>query len=502
MAKPAGSIWGARIGLAVLGALLGLTQVPFSLIYLSFLCTPFLVWIAINRDTLWASFGVGWWAGLGYFAVTLHWIVEPFFVEPEIFGWIAPFGLALMAGGAALFWAIPFGLTKLISTGGRRDYLILVALWCISEYLRSFIFTGFPWGLLSYAWVGTGVDQWSAVFGPHGLMFVTILILIVPAIYAHQVWQAGIWSLCLIAALAATGLWRISWGGGMQPTSAVVRLVQPNAEQHLKWRADMVPIFFNRALQYTGAYAERRPDMVIWPETALPFFLGRDPEALQRVADAAGPKTELVAGIRRFDDNGGYNSLVHLGERGGVRSVYDKHHLVPFGEYLPFQRVFSAVGLRAIADNIGGFSAGEGTRVLKSDRVPDFLPMICYEAIFPYHARAQSRPDWLIHVTNDAWFGTFSGPYQHLVQAQMRSIEQGLPMARAANTGISAMIDPYGQIVAAIPLGRADYIDVALPKPLSKTIYAKTGEWPWLILVFGILALCTRNPRQWWAELR
>lgn len=252
-----------------------------------------------------------------------------------------------------------------------------------------------------------------------------------------------------------------------------------------------MPVFFQRQLGYSAARAGIAPDVVIWPETSLPFFLGEDPARLQMVADAAGNKTEVIAGALRRTSRSGFNSLVHLDEKGGVLSVFDKHHLVPFGEYLPFEDFLSGFGLSGLADLIGGFDEGKGPRVLTSLKLPPFAPLICYEAIFPSYARVQSiRPDWLVHITNDAWFGSFSGPYQHLAQAQMRAIEQGLPLARSANTGISAMIDPAGRIVAQIDLNEADFLDVALPAPLRQTVYAKLGDFPFFSVAVILFLLC------------
>ncbi|GHA50409.1 apolipoprotein N-acyltransferase [Amylibacter ulvae] len=483
--------WLSRFAYIVLGLLLAFAHVPFSIYPLMLIVIPIVGQMFIHRTTPRGAFGMGWFIGFGYFALNLHWIVEPFLVEPEIFGWLAPFALFLMAAGAAIFWAVPFGLSKRFGRDRVSQIILLACLWTFSEYLRSFIFTGFPWSLLTYAWIDTPLSQMLAYVGPHGAGLITLLVLFIPVMMSQK-WRGGLIALALIGIIAILGWLRVPNTVPDHTSDTVVRMVQPNAEQHMKWRADMIPVFFERSVAYTGANTLRRPDIVIWPETSLPFLLGMDNQALQDVADAAG-NASVIAGIRRVDDHGGYNSLVYLDPRGGVTAVYDKHHLVPFGEYLPFDALFSKIGLSAIADNIGGFTAGTGPRVIDGHNVPDFMPLICYEAIFPYSTHTKTRPEWMVHITNDAWFGTFSGPYQHLAQTKARAIESGLPIARAANTGVSGMIDPYGRMSQSLELGQSGYVDVILPAPLGKTIYARTGEWLWF-LIAAVLSLSCLIP--------
>ena len=235
--------------------------------------------------------------------------------------------------------------------------------------------------------------------------------------------------------------------------------------------------------------------MTIWSETAVPFVLGEAPELLAESAAAAGPDGRLVLGIRRLeawpDGERWYNSLAVLGPDGTAAATYDKHHLVPFGEYIPFAGVVARLGLPGLAPlTRGGFSAGDGPHLVAAAGLPPFLPLICYEAIFPGALRApEGRAEWLVQVTNDAWFGTASGPYQHFAQARVRAIEQGLPLARAANTGISAMVDPFGRVVASLGLDQAGYIDAVLPAPLPATPYVRFGDVPALIAIAAVLGL-------------
>ena len=248
----------------------------------------------------------------------------------------------------------------------------------------------------------------------------------------------------------------------------------------------MVEVFFERMLRFT---AERRegtgaPDVVVWPETAFAFARDRNPQVLDRIAKAAGSETMAIAGVQRREEGRVFNSVVFIDGSGQLVDVYDKHHLVPFGEYVPLVGLLGIGGLEGIAGGGSkGFSAGPGPRVVKLPELPSVLPLICYEAVFPADVRARGdRPGWLLHLTNDAWFGEISGPYQHLVQARARAIEQGLPLVRAANTGISAVVDAYGRVASSIPLGEAAYLDYDLPAPIAPTLYVRSGEWPWMII--------------------
>jgi len=269
----------------------------------------------------------------------------------------------------------------------------------------------------------------------------------------------------------------------------VIRLIQPNAAQHLKWQPDWIPLFFRRALNLTRHHSDPKPDVVIWPETSIPFLHGRNTVAMQAIADAAGPDTEVIAGIRRREGARLYNSALYLDAAGGVLDIYDKHHLVPFGEYVPLAWIWARFGIFGLAtDGQSGFSPGPGPRIIEGQRLPDFLPMICYEAIFARDADVRGqRPAWLLHLTNDAWFGAAQGPYQHLAQTRARAIEQGLPLVRVANTGVSALISPLGAVLDHIPMGEQGALSVRLPAPRPPTLYARLDDWPWALLALLML---------------
>ena len=269
----------------------------------------------------------------------------------------------------------------------------------------------------------------------------------------------------------------------------VVRLVQPNAAQRDKWNADTFEFYFKRQLDYTAAAPQNSgaaPDLVIWPETAIPWALDLAGSALAEIGAASD--APVVLGVQRRENMRYYNSLVVLDGQGGVDQLYDKHHLVPFGEYMPMGDLMARFGIHGLAAQEGnGYSAGPGAQLLDLGPLGAGLPLICYEAVFAHDVNAApARPALLLQVTNDAWFGKGAGPKQHLAQARMRAIEQGLPMARAANTGISAMIDPWGRVTASLGLNTEGFIDARLPKPLAPTLYSRSGDLP-LAVLLGLL---------------
>lgn len=488
--------WRLAGGAILCGLVMALGQAPLSFPFGMLLALPTLGWLFLNHQSRKGAFLTGWWAGCGYFAASTFWIVEPFFVQPEIFGWMAPFALTFMAAGLALFWGGGFLFASFAQVKPIYRLAALAVAWTAFEFARAHILTGFPWGLLAYTWSETPVFQLLAYIGPHGLGLLTLLIGFLPLVIRKNFWFSGSYSIVLIAALWLAGQARIP--DTPETSETTIRLLQPNAPQHLKWRGDMVDVFFKRMLKMTAAPAAHRPDLVVWPETSIPYPLDGESLALQLVSQAAGPTTQVMAGIQRHQDNRVYNSMVYLDQAGGILAVYDKHHLVPFGEYIPLGWLLTRFGIRGLADSDGnGFAAGTGTRVIKASGLPDFLPLICYEAIFPGLSQLDDeRPKWLLHITNDAWFGNFSGPFQHLVQVRARAIEQGLPVARSANTGISAMIDPYGQMVKQLPLNTAGFLDAKLPLPLPATLYSKWGEVTWILIALLIGAIVSLECRK------
>ena len=432
-----------------------------------------------------------WLAGGGYFMVALNWLVEPFFVDLARHGWMAPFAIVLMAFGLAMFWAgfvrVALAFCAQANLAVRMVAIVLALL--TADLARGYVFTGFPWAMPGHVWIDTPMVQIAAIGGAHGLNLVVFAVAGAAAAFG---WRGAVAALPAIAVL---------WGlGGMvqrdapkpEARPAQVRIVQPNAAQHLKWRPDMVPVFFERQIALTGAPGA--PDLVVWPETAIPYMLDNAGPALRRMA-AAAQGAPVVSGVQRRDDRGVYNSLVVLDGQGMPAQVYDKHHLVPFGEYMPLRHLFARIGVFGLAAGQGfGYARGPGAQLLSLGDAGSVLPLICYEAIFPQDVRsAPQRPDWILQITNDAWFGSFSGPYQHLAQARLRAVEMALPVVRAANTGVSAVINARGQVVAQLPLNTHGQITVAVPPAGAETFYARFGDIPpvlalvvaWAALLLG-----------------
>lgn len=483
----------AVLGAAGSGGLAAFGHVPFSLWPLGLAGLALAGVLVARAPRARSAAWRGWAAGTGFFLVTLHWIVEPFLVDIERHGWMAPFALGLMASGLALFWAAAAALGWAAATTPRRRGLALVGALGLAEMLRSVLFTGFPWVLPAYLWTETPVIQWTALIGPHGLGLLTLLLCALVFIAPRRALAGGLLAAAL-AGLWVTGVMRAAHPDAEEDTAAaVLRLVQPNAAQHLKWRPEMVEFFLDRQIALSAAPPAGGgppPDLVIWPETAVEFLLERPHGALERMAAALAPGASLAFGVRRLERGRAFNSLAVIDAAATVTHVYDKHHLVPFGEYLPFGELAASLGLFGLAAGpMLGFSPGPGPQVLDLGTAGRAVPLICYEAIFPWAvARAPRRPDWMLQVTNDAWFGTFAGPYQHLAQARVRAIEQGLPLMRVANTGVTAAIDARGHLLAEIPLGQSGAVDIPLPPALPATPYARTGDLPAWIAAMVLLA--------------
>ena len=490
--------WPARLmAYAVMGLIAALGQAPLGQFYLTILGLALLIH-ALGHEAGWRRVAVAAWAfGLGYFAVTLHWIVQPFLVDVARHGWMAPFALLFMAAGMALFWGAAGALAALPGRG-RATPLALVAALALAEMTRSLVLTGFPWALLGHAWIGTPIAQLAAFVGPHGL---TLLMLGLAALLA-ALWPRP-W---LAAPVAALGLGWLMLDPGPPPQAGteapMVRIVQPNAEQALKWDPGMAEEFFVRQLRLTaqggsGADPGRVPDLVVWPETAVQWLLEYSDDVLRDVA-AAARGAPVVLGIQRRDGGRYYNSLIVVDREGAATQLYDKWHLVPFGEYIPLGEMLSRFGLRGLAASEGGgFSAGPGPALIEVPGLGPAMPLICYEGIFAEEVNAApGRARLLILITNDAWFGNWAGPEQHFAQARLRAIEQGLPLVRAANTGISGLIDPRGRVLGRIELGQADALDLPLPEALPPTPYVRWGDWPAGLLLILLLGLAiAQGPR-------
>ncbi|WP_276152200.1 MULTISPECIES: apolipoprotein N-acyltransferase [unclassified Sulfitobacter] len=471
-----------------LGAIAAFGQAPFDqpLILMAALTGALYLFAQVRTPRQAALYG--WAFGTGYFAHALHWIVSPFMVDVARHGWMAPFALLFLAAGLALFWGLAFWFARRLS---RQTAWALVLTLPAVELLRAYLFTGFPWAMLSQSLVDTSGGQALAWIGPYALNLLVVAVAVAisqpPRDWASRTARFGAVLLGLGAVILPV----------MSPEAVLtehrIRLIQPNAAQRDKWDPAQIPVFFDRQLSLTAAAAVDggdAPDLVLWSETAIPWVLDRAGPALDQIAQAGG-RAPVALGVQRRDAQNYFNAMVVLDGNGRVAQSYDKHHLVPFGEYMPFAGLFARIGVFGLAQRaLGGYTAGPGAQVLDFGEMGRALPLICYEAVFPHDVNAApERPDFLIQITNDAWFGKAAGPRQHLAQARMRAIEQGLPLARAANTGISAMIDPYGRVLAGLPLNRAGFVDAPLPLPLPATVYSRTGDLPFaIVLLLGLVA--------------
>lgn len=489
---------GVWLGDVAIGVAIALGQAPFDLVWVAVIGLAGLLWRCGHAPGWRAAGWIAWRIGAAYFALSLHWIVEPFLVDVPRHGWMAPFALVLMSGGLALFWGVAGMLSGVLGRDGpgRPVWAMLVFAIALTgaELARSYVLTGFPWALIGTIWIDTLLAQTVALFGLHGLGLASMLALVAGFAVTRHARTPATRALSgpLVSALCLGGLAGL---GAVRPpapetpaTAPLLRLVQPNAAQHLKWDPGMVPVFLDRQIELTRTAANApRPDLVIWPETAIAYRLERAGPILARIADSAGGVPVVLGTVRRPPE-GPTNTLAVIDPSGTPSHIYDKAHLVPFGEYVPFGDVAARFGLRGLAvSEGGGFFAGPGPVLLDLGALGTALPLICYEAIFPNFGRTEAlAADWMLQITNDAWFGQFAGPQQHLVLARFRAIERGMPLVRAANTGISAVIDARGDVVQSLPLNVIGTVDARLPSRLASPVYAKTGDVPVGVLL-GVL---------------
>lgn len=503
--------WGwKRAGIALAtGILSALAMAPFNAWPVLFLTFPVLVWL-IDGAAAGKWRGVpaaalsGFCFGLGYFVPGLYWTGYAFFVDAPTFAWLSPFAVLGLPGYLALYPALGFALARLLWTRDASRIFALAGALTVSEWLRGHLLTGFPWNAYGYALSEPlALAQIASVIGLWGMTFLSVAIFASPATLIEgkskrRPWMAPVAALATLLALGVFGGVRLS----LLPTTFVshvkLRIMQPNLQQDVKFNYSAKQQVMQKYLalsdrasgpQSTGV---RDASILIWPESAFPFFLTREADAMAQIADLLPKGTVLITGAVRVPDDTppgrpvtrAYNSIYVIDHDGSVLSIYDKLHLVPFGEFLPFQHLMEKLGFSQLTKVQGGYIPGTRRRPLDIPNAPRALPLICYEAVFTGEVADRSdRAGWIVNLTNDGWFGISTGPYQHLQQARLRAIEEGLPVVRAANTGISAAIDPVGRIVAQLGLGIEGVLDANLPAAIAPTIYARHPNIPPAIIV-------------------
>jgi len=486
---------------AGLGAFSVLAYGPFYFWPVLFLTLTTLIWLidgarAADRPRLQAAL-IAWAFGFGYFLAGLHWVGFAFVVDVERHAWLLPFVAVLFPGGLALFFAGAAAIARLQWSAGPARIVTFAAALAAFEWVRGHLFTGLPWNLPGNVWDGWDpMFQTVSLFGIYGLSFVTLLIAMSPATIVDADGKpSGWWPLGaaggVLAAMLLFGWLRLPSGPVPTVENVALRIVQPNVPQSEKWKPELMERNWRGLLDLTREPGLETRTHVIWPEAAPPFLMLAEPVAFQVIAQILPDRTTLLTGVARSQGQGPerkyFNSMTAVTGRGEVLAVYDKAHLVPFGEYLPFFWLLEPLGVTKITGGREGYSEGPGVRTLTIPGTPAFGPLICYEVIFPGAVvETGRRPDWLVVLTDDSWFGPWTGPYQHLGIAKIRAAEEGLPIVRAANTGVSAVIDPYGRIVTSLGLDRMGIVDAMMPKPLAPTVYAQFGDIIFaLMLVIG-----------------
>jgi apolipoprotein N-acyltransferase len=504
------------------GAASALAVAPVDAWPVLFLTFPVLIWlidgsIGGRGSALWSAGLVGWCFGFGYFLFGLYWVGYAFLVDAKTFGWLLPFAVAGLPAYLAAYTGLGAALARLVWVRGPLRILALAVAMTIAEWLRGHLLSGFPWNTFGYALTEPlALAQSASLVGVWGLTFLTVAIGAAPAVLVDEKadtpapWRPLLLGLIVLAGMFGYGLARLATHPTAYVPKVKLRVMQPNLQQDQKFnysaKSEVMARYLRLSNRATGPDSKGVHDAthLIWPEAAFPFFLTREPDALAQIADLIRPDTELITGaVRAAQAEPGqrvtraYNSIYVIDGDGSIRGIYDKVHLVPFGEYLPFQSLLEKLGLQQLTKVTGGFLAGDRRRAMDVAGAPKMLPLICYEAIFPGAAvPSGERPGWLVNVTNDGWFGISSGPYQHFQQARVLAIAEGLPLVRAANTGISAVIDPVGRIIKSLPLGAEGVLDAPLPRALPPTVYARFGNYVTILfLVAGVILIVRKHLR-------
>jgi len=485
--------WGVkRIVLALLaGALAVLALPPFNFFAVLFVSFPVLVWLLDGASgpaeagflgRLRPAFSTGWWFGFGYFVAGLWWLGNALLMEAESFAWALPIAVLGLPAFLALFYGVAAAAARVLWSDGIGRIAALSAAFGLTEFARAYLFTGFPWNAIGYGAMPTPLMmQSSEIVGLYGMSALTVFVFSAPALVGTRRGAVPGIALALALFCAHVGygwmMLTVSVESAETPRPAVIRIVQPAIDQTAKWDIAEREQIFEELLELSALPPRQgapRPSHIIWPETALPFLLTENPGALSRMAEMLQVGQTLATGaVRQEDGVGGntrryYNTIYAIDDEGQIIGSADKAHLVPFGEYLPFEQLLREYGLTPVAESFGGFSEADRRALLALPGGLNAVPLICYEAIFPRMSETgEARGGLLLNLTNDAWYGFTPGPYQHLRQAQLRAVETRLPLVRAANNGISVVTDSAGRIAGSLPLGENGVFDVELPPSRS-----------------------------------
>jgi len=483
--------WRRQLAAFLLGVLAACSLPPVDLTPVLLLAFPGVIWLADGCGGFIAACAAGWSFGFGFFLAGLYWIAASLFVDIAAFWWLVPFAALGLPAFFALYSAAALGASHVtcrwFRLGGTERVLVFVVYWVLAEWLRGHLLTGFPWNLVGYAWSGGFPDalfvlQATSLIGIYGLSLATVAAAALPARlgdFSGRRWLPVLVAALLVVAPAAWGLYRLSEGRPGDVPGVNLRLVQPSIPQSLKNDPSQVLANFRRLFALSMSAGGENATAILWPEDAAPPFLERDGSARNALAQAAPSTGYLITGTVRTDPAPLppvhiWNSLVAIDRSGVLRADYDKFHLVPFGEYVPFRGILP---IQKITPGTIDFSAGPGPRTIELPGLPPFSPLICYEAIFPGAVVDEAhRPAWMLNITNDAWYGFTSGPFQHLAIARVRAVEEGLPLARVGNNGVSALFDPYGRVVGRLDLDAVGVLDVKLPRALAPTFYSRFGD--------------------------
>jgi apolipoprotein N-acyltransferase len=514
--------WGWRRWLIAFaaGAASALAMAPFDAWPVLFLTFPTLVWLidgaGVGGWGCVTAAATGWWFGFGYSLAGLYWIGYAFLVDAPTFGWLLPIAVIGLPAVLGIYTAFGAALARLLWTRDARRILALGAALTVSEWLRGHLFTGFPWNAFGYALTAPlPLAQSASLFGIWGLTFIAVAVFASPATLTDErgetlrPWLPLTLGVIVLAALGGYGVMRLSHYPTRFVDGVHLRVMQPNLQQDVRFNYSARQEVMNRYVAMSAGGSGPQSQGVggathlIWPESPFPFFLTREADALAQITNLLRPGAVLITGAVRLADpdnpatSGVYNAIYVIDHDGSIRAIYDKVHLVPFGEYLPFEPLLERLGLQELTKQRGGFLAGDRHRLVAVPGAPLALPLICYEIIFPGEfPPSGKRPGWIVNVTNDGWFGISTGPYQHFQQARVSAIEEGLPVARAANTGISAVVDPVGRIVNSLPLGREGVLDAPLPRPIGATIYVHLGDVPaGILVVIAFVAVLRRRSK-------